>query len=108
MSEELKTIFVMTEDSVDPNSVPKKTLSNGKKIPAIGMSTFGSDRFINVQLANAVVGTAEFGRRAFDCASVYGNEKEIGAALTVVQDAGVPREELYITVATLNAHCRTT
>lgn len=97
MSEELKTTFVMAEDGVDPNIVPKKALSNGEKMPGIGMGTFGSDRFTNVQIANAVVGAAEYGQRAFDCASVYGNEKEIGVALKVIQDGGVPREELYIT-----------
>ncbi|VGO14343.1 Aldo/keto reductase [Pontiella desulfatans] len=97
MSEELKTTFVMAEDGVDPNIVPKKKLNNGEAMPAIGMGTFGSDRFTNVQIANAVVGAAEFGQRAFDCASVYGNEKEIGVALKVIQDGGVPREELYIT-----------
>lgn len=97
MSEELKTTFMMAEDSIDPNTVPAKILSNGEKMPAIGMGTFGSDRFTNVQIANAVVGAAEQGQRAFDCASVYGNEKEIGVALKVIQDGGVPREELYIT-----------
>ena len=97
MSEELKTTFVMAQDSIDPNIIPKKKLNNGEAMPAIGMGTFGSDRFTNVQIANAVVGAAEYGQRAFDCASVYGNEKEIGVALKVITDGGVPREELYIT-----------
>ncbi len=97
MSVELKTTFVMAEDGVDPNIVPKKKLNNGTEMPAIGMGTFGSDRFGNVEIANAVIGAAEFGQRAFDCASVYGNEKEIGVALKTILDGGVPREELYIT-----------
>lgn len=97
MSVELKTTFVMAEDGVDPNIVPKKKLNNGTEIPAVGMGTFGSDRFGNVEIANAVVGAAEYGARAFDCASVYGNEKEIGVALKTILDGGVPREELYIT-----------
>ena len=97
MSEELKTTFVMAEGGVDPNIVPKKTLNNGEKIPAIGIGTFGSDRFTATQIANAVIGAAEYGQRAFDCASVYSNEKEIGEAFKVILDGGVPREELFIT-----------
>jgi len=97
MSEAKKTTFVMAEDGVDPNIVPKKTLNNGETMPAIGMGTFGSDRFTPIQVSNAVIGAAEFGQRAFDCASVYGNEKEIGESLKVIMAGGVPREELYIT-----------
>jgi alcohol dehydrogenase (NADP+) len=97
MSEEKKTTFVMAEDGVDPNIVPRKTLNNGEKMPAIGMGTFGSDRFTAIQIANAVIGAAEYGQRAFDCASVYGNEHEIGESLKIILDGGVPREELFIT-----------
>ena len=97
MSIEKKAKFIMAEDGVDPNVVPKKQLNNGTAMPGIGMGTFGSDRFTNVEIANAVIGAAECGQRAFDCASVYGNEKEIGEALKVIMDGGVPREELYIT-----------
>ncbi|MDK2858077.1 MAG: alcohol dehydrogenase [Verrucomicrobiota bacterium] len=90
MSEEKKKKFVMAEDGIAPDSVPKKKLNNGLEMPAIGMGTFGSDRFTPVQVANAVVGAAEYGQRAFDCASVYGNEKEIGESLKVILDGGVP------------------
>jgi alcohol dehydrogenase (NADP+) len=107
MSDEKKTTFVMAEDGVDPNIVPKKKLNNGEEIPAIGMGTFGSDRFSNIEIANAVIGAAEYGQRAFDCASVYGNEKEIGEALKIILDGGVPREELCITSKVWNdAHDR--
>ncbi len=97
MTEAKKTTFVFAEDGVDPHIVPKKTLSNGVEMPAIGMGTFGSDRFTPEQVANAVIGAAEYGQRAFDCASVYGNEKQIGEAFKVILDGGVPREELFIT-----------
>ena len=30
---------------IDPNRVPKRTLSTGEEIPCIGMGTFGSDRY---------------------------------------------------------------
>ncbi|MBT3191802.1 MAG: aldo/keto reductase [Verrucomicrobia bacterium] len=76
-------------------------------MPAVGIGTFGSDRFSNVEIANAVVGAAEYGQRAIDCASVYGNEKEIGQAFKIILEGGVPREELFVTSKVWNdAHAR--
>lgn len=89
--------FKAAEDGIDPNSIPKKRLNNGVEIPVVGMGTFGSDHVTPGQVADAVIGAAEFGQRAFDCASVYGNEKEIGKALKTIMDGGVPRGELFIT-----------
>jgi len=77
--------------------VPTVALRSGARIPAIGLGTFGSDRFSPQQVAEAVVGAAEVGYRHFDCASVYGNEKEIGEALQTVQATVAPREDLWIT-----------
>ena len=48
-------------------------------MPAIGLGTFGSDHVSAAQIAEAVRGAAAVGYRHFDCASVYGNEAEIGA-----------------------------
>ena len=76
---------------------PARLTRGGRRIPAVGLGTFGSDRFTAREIADAVIGAAEVGYRHFDCASVYGNEKEIGAALKVITDGGVPREELHIT-----------
>jgi diketogulonate reductase-like aldo/keto reductase len=87
----------MAPDAIDPASVPSVTLANGEKMPVLGMGTFGSDTYSAAEIAEAVVGAAAFGQRAFDCASVYGNEKEIGGALKIVMEGGVPREELFIT-----------
>jgi alcohol dehydrogenase (NADP+) len=67
------------------------------KIPAIGLGTFGSDRFTADEIANAVIGAAEVGYRHFDCASVYGNEKNIGKSLKIIMAGGIPRKELHIT-----------
>jgi alcohol dehydrogenase (NADP+) len=66
-------------------------------MPAIGLGTFGSDHVSAAEIAEAVKGAAFVGYRHFDCASVYGNEKEIGAALEEIQRGGIPREELWIT-----------
>ncbi len=87
----------MAPDAIDPKSVPSVTLSNGEKMPVLGMGTFGSDTYSADEIATAVLGAAEFGQRAFDCASVYSNEKEIGGALKIIMEGGVPREELFIT-----------
>jgi alcohol dehydrogenase (NADP+) len=97
VAETAKDRFVLAEDGIDPGIVPTVTLNNGEKMPMIGQGTFGSDHVSAVQVANAVIGAAEYGQRMFDCASVYGNEKEIGAALKVIMMGGVSREELFIT-----------
>ncbi len=84
-------------DGVDPNTVPKKTLYTGAQIPAIGLGTFGSDRFSGEDIASAVIGAASAGYRHFDCASVYGNEHLIGHSLAEIIRDSVKREDLWIT-----------
>ena len=58
---------------IDPNRVPKRTLSTGEEIPCIGMGTFGSDRYGAEEVSAAVAGAIRCGYCMFDCASVYGN-----------------------------------
>ena len=70
------------------------TLASGAQVPAIGLGTFGSDRYGPDMVAAAVEEAASIGYRHFDCAAVYGNEREVGAALA---RTGVPRESLWIT-----------
>ena len=84
-------------DGIDPDRVPKRTLSTGARMPVLGEGTFGSDKYSGEQVAAAVIEAAALGYRHFDCASVYGNEALIGAALQTVRHGGVPREELWIT-----------
>lgn len=86
-----------TLEKIDPNLVPYRTLYTGAKIPAVGLGTFGSDRFTADQIAQSVLGAAEIGYRHFDCAAVYGNEKEIGVSLQKAMNSGIPREELWVT-----------
>jgi len=82
---------------IDSSLVPQRTLSDGKKIPCIGMGTFGSDRFTPEQISAAVAGAIEAGYRLFDCAAVYGNEDKIGAVFQAAFDKGtVKREDLFI------------
>jgi len=84
-------------EKIDPVSVPHRTLYTGAKIPAVGLGTFGSDRFSTSEIAEAVLGAAAIGYRHFDCAAVYGNEKEIGASFQKLISSGITREELWIT-----------
>jgi len=98
MAENHSTPFRIADDGVDPTRVPKRTLHTGAEMPAIGLGTFGSDRFGAEAIAEAVRGAAAVGYRHFDCASIYGNEKEIGGSLGTILDAGeIRREDLWIT-----------
>lgn len=90
--------FVLSPDGIDPARVPKRVLKDGRSMPAIGLGTFGSDRFSADEIAAAVKGAISVGYRMIDCASVYGNEKQIGQAFKEIFDSGlVKREELFIT-----------
>jgi alcohol dehydrogenase (NADP+) len=84
-------------EKIDPGSVPQRKLYTGAMIPAVGLGTFGSDRFSAGQIAEAVLGAAQIGYRHFDCAAVYANEKEIGISLQKVMSSGIKREELWVT-----------
>jgi alcohol dehydrogenase (NADP+) len=89
--------FELAPDGVDPRAVPQRSLRGGSRLPAIGLGTFGSDHVPAEEVAAAVVGAASVGYRHFDCASVYGNERQIGAALRTILRGGVRRDELWIT-----------
>jgi hypothetical protein len=89
-------------DFIDPARVPFRTLSEGSRIPGIGLGTFGSDAVDARQVAAAVRYALEIGHRHVDCAAVYGNEPEIGAVLADAlagRAAGpqLKREELWVT-----------
>lgn len=83
--------------SIDPSDVPKRKLANGSQVPAIGLGTFGSDHVSGAAIAAAVEDAARIGYRHFDCASVYGNESQIGGALRSVCKTIAPREDLWVT-----------
>lgn len=90
--------FVIADDAIDPAQVPYRTLYTGARIPAIGLGTFGSDRFSGEAIAQAVKGAISVGYRHIDCAAVYGNEHLIGETFREVLDSGlVRREELWVT-----------
>lgn len=86
-------------DAIAPSLVPQRTLATGALMPAIGMGTFGSDHVTPDEVAAAVLAAAEVGYRHFDCASVYGNEAQIGAIFKRIlsPDTGIKRADLWIT-----------
>ena len=85
-------------ESINPKTIPFKTLYNGDKMPAIGLGTFGSDNYDGKTIAEAVKTAVKMGYRHIDCAAVYGNEKEIGQAFHELFEEGVvTRDELWIT-----------
>jgi len=90
-------------EKINPVLVPQRILFDGTRMPAIGMGTFGSDRFTAEQISAAVAGAIEVGYRMFDCAAVYGNEDLIGQVFQAAFDKGtVKREELFITTKVWN------
>jgi diketogulonate reductase-like aldo/keto reductase len=93
------TQFSTTSDPnrVDPKTIPFRTLHTGAHIPCIGLGTFGSDHITPETVAETVIDAASVGYRHFDCASVYGNEAQIGASLETIQAGGVSRADLWIT-----------
>lgn len=89
--------LTIAPDGVDPARVPYQTLYTGARIPAVGIGTFGSDRFSGEEVAAAVLGAISVGYRHIDCAAVYGNEHLIGGSLQKAIAGGIKREELFIT-----------
>jgi alcohol dehydrogenase (NADP+) len=90
--------FEIAKDGIDPAAVPGRVLPSGARIPAVGLGTFGSDRFSGQDIAAAVKGAIAVGYRHIDCAAVYGNQRLIGQSLGDVLASGlVKREELWIT-----------
>ena len=86
----------MVENQPSAEKCPRYTLSDGTKIPVIGLGTFLMEEPGNTKemIKKAIL---EYGYRHIDTAMIYMNEEEIGDALQEVMAAGVPREELYIT-----------
>lgn len=71
--------------------IPMLELNDGGKIPAAGL---GTSAHRGRDAATLFTKAIEGGHRLIDTAAQYGNEAAVGQA---VKDAGVPREDLFIT-----------
>ena len=71
------------------------SFASGDHMPLLGLGTWKSDPD---QVGSAVREAIRQGYRHLDCASIYGNEREIGAAIgEAIANGEVTREELWIT-----------
>ncbi|KAI3405671.1 GCY1 [Candida oxycetoniae] len=76
----------------------KITLYNGNKIPAVGLGTWQATED---DVAYKSVRTAlKNGYRHIDTAAIYKNEEQVGKAIA---EAGIPRNELFVTTKLWNA-----
>jgi diketogulonate reductase-like aldo/keto reductase len=66
------------------------TLSNGVRIPQLGLGTWFID---DDKVARAVRDAVAIGYRNIDTAQAYGNERGVGEG---VRTSGVPRDELFV------------
>jgi 2,5-diketo-D-gluconate reductase A len=73
------------------SAVPSIDLNDGNSIPQLG---FGVFQIPPEETTDAVRAAMEIGYRHIDTAEMYGNEREVGAA---VRDFGLDRAEVYIT-----------
>ncbi|KAJ8263073.1 hypothetical protein COCON_G00155300 [Conger conger] len=77
-------------------SCPCVTLSTGQKMPLVGLGTWKS---APGQVKQAVLSALDCGYRHIDCAAAYGNEQEVGEALTERVGPGkvLRREDVFVT-----------
>lgn len=71
------------------------TLNNGKKMPTLGLGTWKLDT--NVATETVRYAVEEAGYRHIDCASIYGNEAELGEGFAKILAGPIKREELFVT-----------
>jgi alcohol dehydrogenase (NADP+) len=71
------------------------TFKNSDKMPVLGLGTWKSAKGEVYEVVRKAI---EIGYRHFDCASFYGNEAEIGNAISdAINQGEVKREDLWIT-----------
>ncbi|MDO4547965.1 MAG: aldo/keto reductase [Clostridia bacterium] len=88
--------FELAADAVNPETIRKISLNNGMTMPPIGLGTFGSDHVDADTVASAVAEALKIGYRFIDCASCYGNERQIGDAFASAFSQGLDRKELFV------------
>jgi len=74
---------------------PVAKLNTGASMPLLGLGTWKSTKAGEAK--GAVIAALEAGYRHIDCAAVYSNQEEIGAAFEQVFAKGLKREEVFVT-----------
>ncbi|MGF6952213.1 diketogulonate reductase-like aldo/keto reductase [Neobacillus sp. B4I6] len=74
------------------------TLSNGVKMPWVGLGVFKVTE--GEEVIQSVKAAIKNGYISIDTAAIYGNEEGVGQA---IKDSGVPREDLFITTKLWNS-----
>jgi diketogulonate reductase-like aldo/keto reductase len=87
-------IMMMKEIRIDT----KVKLNNGVEMPIFGLGTYLTRR--GNETREAVLHALEAGYRHIDTAKIYGNERDIGEAIT---KSDVPREDVFITTKLWNS-----
>ncbi|MEH7116800.1 aldo/keto reductase [Neobacillus vireti] len=78
------------------------TLSNGVKMPWFGLGVFKVEE--GPELIHAVKFAIKHGYRSIDTAAIYQNEEGVGQAIREgIKEAGVSREELFVTSKVWNS-----
>ncbi|WNG39149.1 aldo/keto reductase [Archangium violaceum] len=72
-------------------------LNNGVELPRLGLGVFRAPR--GQVTRQAVLSALSAGYRHIDTARIYGNERDVGAA---VRDSGLPREDIFVTTKLWN------
>lgn len=68
------------------------TLNNGLKMPLLGFGTY------DIKSIDTFLAAVDCGYRLFDSTQMYGNQKEVGAAIReAIRSRGLKREEFFIT-----------
>lgn len=73
------------------------TLSNGVKMPWLGLGVFKVQE--GDEVINAVKAALELGYHHIDTAAIYRNEEGVGLA---IKESNIPREELFVTTKVWN------
>lgn len=77
--------------------IPNITLVNGILMPQLGLGTYLLEGKSGI---GTFLDAIEIGYRLFDTASLYGNEKELGMALS---KSKIPRDEIFVTSKVWNS-----
>jgi 2,5-diketo-D-gluconate reductase A len=77
-------------------SAPSLQLNDGRSIPQLGLGVY---KVADSAAETLVAGALEAGYRHIDTATLYGNERGVGAG---VRGSGVPREEVFVTTKVWN------